>query len=184
MDLEKTGKFIAELRKNQELTQEQLGEKLGVTNKTVSRWETGVYLPPADILVQMSEMFSVSINEILAGKRLDETEYRAAAEENLKEVIGAGSFDLKDRITFYKQKWLKEHIAFMVSMGIVIIAVLVAGIVLHDSLFTGCSVLLLAIFHGIRNNRMMAYVERNAYDGKGNHYEERDIACRGGKYVT
>lgn len=42
MDLIKSGNFIAELRKKQKLTQEQLGEKLGVTNKTVSRWETGV----------------------------------------------------------------------------------------------------------------------------------------------
>ena len=46
MDLQKTGKFISNLRKEKGLTQEQLGEKLGVTNKTVSRWETGTYLPP------------------------------------------------------------------------------------------------------------------------------------------
>lgn len=45
MDLVQIGKFIAELRKDQKLTQEQLGEKIGVTNKTVSRWENGNYLP-------------------------------------------------------------------------------------------------------------------------------------------
>ena len=66
MDLQLIGKFIAELRKEQELTQEQLGEKLGVTNKTVSRWETGAYLPPAEALLAMSDLFSVSINEILS----------------------------------------------------------------------------------------------------------------------
>ena len=47
MDMISIGKFIAALRKEKGLTQEQLGEKLGVTNKTVSRWETGTYLPPA-----------------------------------------------------------------------------------------------------------------------------------------
>ena len=51
MDLMKTGKFIADLRKEKGLTQEQLGEKIGVTNKTVSRWETGVYLPPVDVML-------------------------------------------------------------------------------------------------------------------------------------
>ena len=51
MDLMKTGKFIADLRKEKGLTQEQLGEKIGVTNKTVSRWETGVYLPPAYVML-------------------------------------------------------------------------------------------------------------------------------------
>ena len=87
MDLLLIGKFIAELRKEQELTQEQLGEKLGVTNKTVSRWETGTYLPPAEVLLAMSDLFSVSINEILSGKRLSEEEYRAAAEENLEQAM-------------------------------------------------------------------------------------------------
>jgi len=87
MDLQLIGKFIAELRKTKGLTQEQLGEQLGVSNKTVSRWETGAYLPPAEALLAMSDLFSVSINEILSGKRLSEEEYRAAAEENLEHVI-------------------------------------------------------------------------------------------------
>ena len=108
MDLTKIGNFIAELRKKQKLTQEQLGEKLGVTNKTVSRWETGTYLPPAEALLAMSELFGVSINELLSGKRLSEAEYRQAAEENLKQTVKTSSFTLKDRIDFYKNKWLRE----------------------------------------------------------------------------
>ena len=87
MDQKKIGQFLQTLRKEKELTQEQLGEKLGVTNKTVSRWETGTYLPPAEALLAMSELFSVSINEILSGKRLSEEEYRAAAEENLEHAM-------------------------------------------------------------------------------------------------
>ncbi len=55
MDLMKIGKFIAELRREKGFTQEQFGEKIGVTNKTVSRWETGKYLPPVDILIVISE---------------------------------------------------------------------------------------------------------------------------------
>ncbi len=121
MDLIQIGKFISELRKEHGLTQEQLGEKIGVTNKTVSRWETGVYLPPADMLLVLSEIFNVSINELLTGKRLTDSEYKKVAEENLTQAIKASSFTLKDKIEFYKKKWLKEHIAIMVFIGIFII---------------------------------------------------------------
>ena len=70
MDLLSIGNFIAQLRKQRGFTQEQLGEQIGVTNKTVSRWETGVYMPPADALMKMSELFGVTVNELLSGKRL------------------------------------------------------------------------------------------------------------------
>ena len=53
MDMKKIESFISELRKEKGLTQEQLGEKLGVTNKTVSGWERGTYLPPAGILLEI-----------------------------------------------------------------------------------------------------------------------------------
>ena len=50
MDMVKMGSFLAELRKEKKITQAELGEKLGVTNNTVSRWETGIYMPPVEIL--------------------------------------------------------------------------------------------------------------------------------------
>ena len=63
MDMTRIGAFLAELRKENDLTQEELGESLGVSNKTVSRWETGTYLPPVEMLQRLSERYSVSINE-------------------------------------------------------------------------------------------------------------------------
>lgn len=167
MDLLKIGKFIAELRKEKGLTQEQFGVDIGVSNKTVSRWETGTYFPPADALLLMSEMFEVSINEILTGKRLSTEEYKAAAEENLTQTIKVSSFSLKDKINFYKKKWLKEHIAIMCLWGMCIIAVFVAGFILKESLLGYIAMLLLVLGHGWRNNTMMTYVEKNAYDGAG-----------------
>lgn len=167
MDLLLVGKFIAELRKAQGLTQEQLGEKLDVTNKTVSRWETGAYLPPAEALLEMSGLFSVSINEILSGKRLSAGEYRAAAEENLEHAIRASSFLLHEKIGFYQKKWLKEHIAPMCCWAICSIGVFAAGIVLKESLLGSFAVLLLVLGHGWRHNAMMTYVEKHAYDGTG-----------------
>lgn len=103
MDIVQIGRFISQLRKEQNLTQEQLGEILGVTNKTVSRWETGSYLPPVESLQGMSALFSVSINEILAGKRLQEAESKTAAEENLTKAISPSSFLLKERIDYFKK---------------------------------------------------------------------------------
>lgn len=81
MDMQKIGTFLAELRKERNLTQDELGEQIGVTNKTVSRWENGNYLPPAEMLQILSELYGVSINELLAGGRLDEKHYKERAEE-------------------------------------------------------------------------------------------------------
>ena len=167
MELTQIGKFIAELRKEHGFTQEQLGEKIGVTNKTVSRWETGTYLPPADALLIISELFDVSINEILSGKRLSDEEYKEAAEKNLKQSIKASSFSLKEKIDYFKKKWLKDHIAIMSLWGICIIGVFVAGVILEKPLLLSASMILLVLGHAWRNNTMMTYVEQNAYDGSG-----------------
>lgn len=70
MDQIKIGKFIAALRKEKGLTQEQLGEKLGVTNKTISRWENGNYMPDVEMLTLLSKEFGASINELISGERL------------------------------------------------------------------------------------------------------------------
>ncbi len=165
MDLKKIGKFIAELRKEQGLTQEQLGEKIGVTNKTISRWETGTYLPPADALIIMSELFSLSINEILSGRRLNYEEYRQEAEKNLTQSIRESNFSLKDRIDFYKKKWLKEHTGIMCVSGVCITAVFIIGMLFKLSILLIIYPFLLIAAHCWRNNAMMAYVEKKAFNG-------------------
>ena len=164
MDIIKTGEFIAKLRKDKGLTQEQFGDKMGVTNKTVSRWETGKYLPPADILILMSELFDVSINELLAGQRLSDDEYKQTAEKNLTEVIRSSSFTTKDEINFFKKKWLKDHILIMIVIGICVLGVLVVGIILQNPILCSVSVILLLLGHIWRYNTMMAYVEKHIYD--------------------
>lgn len=83
MDTQKIGQFLKELRKQNHMTQEQLGERVGVTNKTVSRWETGNYLPPIECLKLLSDIYQISINELLTGRRLNEVEYKEASEENI-----------------------------------------------------------------------------------------------------
>lgn len=87
MDTVKIGKFLKELRKENGLTQEQLGEKVGVTNKTVSRWETGNYMPPVECLWLLSDIYGVSINEIVSGHRLSAEQFTEAAEDNLSQAL-------------------------------------------------------------------------------------------------
>ena len=72
MDQAKIGKFLAELRKEQEMTQEQLAEKLNVARRTVSRWETGNNMPDIDILIELSDLYAVDLREILTGERKSE----------------------------------------------------------------------------------------------------------------
>ncbi len=164
MNMIQVGKFIATLRKEHDFTQEQLGEELGVTNKTISRWETGVYLPPVDTLLKMSEIFGVSINEMLSGKRLTDSEYRKAAEENLVQVVKVSGFSLKERIEYFKQKWLKEHVAVMIIIGFCILSILIYGLLTKKLILVGITPLLVALAHGWRYNTMMIYVEAHVYE--------------------
>ena len=61
MDTVKIGKFLSELRREQELTQEQLAEKLGTSNKTISRWENGNYMPPVEMLMELSKFYGGAV---------------------------------------------------------------------------------------------------------------------------
>ena len=72
------------MRKEKNLTQDELGEQIGVTNKTVSRWENGNYLPPVEMLQILSKFYGVSINEILNGERINDSDYKNISEENVK----------------------------------------------------------------------------------------------------
>lgn len=86
MDSKAVGNFIAELRKEQGLTQKQLAEKLSVTDKAVSRWETGKGYPDIEILTSLSEALGVSLNELIAGKHLDEEEIKTQSDKNIEEA--------------------------------------------------------------------------------------------------
>lgn len=83
MDQIKIGKFIAELRKGKNLSQAELGAKLGVTNKTISRWENGNYMPDISLMLIISQEFEISINELISGEQLDDEQFRQHADNNI-----------------------------------------------------------------------------------------------------
>ena len=83
MDQVKIGKFLSELRIQKKLTQDTLGQKLGVTNKTISRWENGNYMPNLDLIPALCSELGISINEFFCGTRLNETDFHKMADKNI-----------------------------------------------------------------------------------------------------
>ena len=75
VDQKKIGSFLKELRKEKGITQEEFAEKLNISGRTVSRWETGVNMPDISLLVEIAEFFDVSIPEIINGERKSENRY-------------------------------------------------------------------------------------------------------------
>ena len=70
MDQLKIGKFIAECRKRKNLTQMQLAEKLGITDKAISKWERGIAMPDTSLMLELCDILSISVNELLSGEKI------------------------------------------------------------------------------------------------------------------
>ncbi len=83
MNENKTGAFISTLRKEKELTQAQLAEKLNVTDKAISRWETGKGMPDSSLLVPLADILGITVNELLTGEKIPEETFTQKSEDNL-----------------------------------------------------------------------------------------------------
>ena len=86
MDVIKIGKFIAENRKKQNLTQSELAEKLNITDRAVSKWERGISMPDSSIMLELCKILGITVNELLTGENLEMKDYNEQAEENLLEL--------------------------------------------------------------------------------------------------
>lgn len=81
------GKFIAKKRKEQNLTQEQLAERLGVSNKTISKWETGRCMPDYAVIKNLCEELKVSVSELMDGEEADDKSVRVYDEEQILDLL-------------------------------------------------------------------------------------------------
>ncbi|WP_455544515.1 helix-turn-helix domain-containing protein [Intestinibacter sp.] len=86
MEQEKIGKFIAECRKEKGMTQAQLAEQLGITNRAVSKWENAKCMPDVSVMISLCEILNISVNELLSGEKLSMNEYKEKAEQNMLEI--------------------------------------------------------------------------------------------------
>lgn len=87
MDQIKIGGFIAEERKRKGYTQKILSEKLGISDKTISKWERGNGFPEVSLLIPLCSELDITVNELLSGERVSEEQYRKKAEENMVNLV-------------------------------------------------------------------------------------------------
>ena len=125
MDLVKIGKYIAEKRKTIGMTQKQLAEQLGMSDKSVSKWERGVCLPDVSVYLELCKILGITINEFLAGEDISEENLTEKAEDNLIQVA-------KD--SKHRQKHLKSMIAVLALTAVLAIAA--AGVMWYRSVRT------------------------------------------------
>jgi len=119
MDLVKIGKYIAGKRKNLGLTQKQLAEKIGMSDKSVSKWERGICLPDVSLYFDLCSILGISINEFLAGEDIVHENIEKKSEENIISVVT----DSKR-----KQKSLKYIICALLILSILTTAVIATSL--------------------------------------------------------
>ena len=129
MEQQKIGKFLKELRNEKNLTQEQLAEKLNVSGRTVSRWETGSNMPDISLLVELAEYYNVSIPEIINGERKSET----MKEETKETALSLSDYaeEINRRI---KTKLCVLTVAALIGM-ILFVAIEASGLDTPDSIY-------------------------------------------------
>lgn len=165
MDQIKIGRFLAELRRGENLTQEALAEKIGVTNKTISRWENGNYMPDIEMFQTLGQIFDVSVNELLAGQRIpEEKAFRTQSSRNIVAGMEEFVFSAKKQRAYWKRKWRRDHRALLICLAAIVVGFAVVPWLIHQPWLAGLAPLLGAVAYGYQNNRMMAYVEHRVYD--------------------
>ena len=158
MDQIKIGKFIAEKRKEQKLTQMQLAEMLGITDRAVSKWETGKAMPDSSIMLELCDILKITVNELLCGEVITMENFKKETENNLINMV-------KEKEQ--NDKWL---LALEIVIGVVavlyyIILVLIASYVsmeewLRITIVVGGMVpLLIAIFFCMKIEQIAGYYE-------------------------
>ena len=102
MDQLKIGKFIAACRKQKELTQMQLAEKLGITDKAISKWERGIAMPDTSIMLELCDILGISVNELLSGEKINMENNNQKNEQLLLEM--AKELEKKNK-TIWSSMW-------------------------------------------------------------------------------
>ncbi len=122
MDQIKIGRFIAECRKNQNLTQLQLAGKLGITDKAISKWERGIAMPDTSIMLELCEVLCISVNELLNGEKISMENNSQKNEQLLLDM--AKEMEQKDK-TIWTSMWAILIVSILSLLAGIIIAALV-----------------------------------------------------------
>lgn len=123
MNQEKIGKFIAKCRKDKNLTQAQLAEKLNMSDKSISKWETGKGMPDSSVMLDLCNCLNITVNELLSGEYLKEEEYRKKVTENLLDITKKSEKNEKE----------KNRIIIALSIFIIIVLVIVVTTIIYNN---------------------------------------------------
>lgn len=130
MDQIKIGKFISSCRKEQGMTQAALAEKLGISDRAVSKWETGKSMPDSGIMLELCELLGINVNELLSGERIMTEVYDKRAEENLLEM--RRQIEEKNR-----QLLRTEYLIIIPAVVLGLVLILVASFIEIPSVWRG-----------------------------------------------
>ena len=149
MDQTKIGKFIAECRKQKNLTQMQLSEKLGITDKAISKWERGIAMPDSSIMLELCDILGISVNELLSGEKISMENNNQKNEQLLFEMT-------KELERKNKTIWTSMWAIMIVSMTALFAGIFIAAFLIPQgvwqlvAIFGVCVVFLIPCFYALK----------------------------------
>lgn len=157
MNQQKIGKFIAECRKEKKLTQEQLAERLGISDRAVSKWERGLNLPDASLMLSLAKILDISVNELLSGEIIKEREYMNKAEKNL--------IELKEVIERSNKRFLVLEIVLLIISVFALVIMIYTSSIVNEMFLKciliggGCIILVLSLIFSFIIEKEAGYYE-------------------------
>jgi len=149
MDQLKIGKFIAECRKQKQLTQLQLADKLSITDKAISKWERGIAMPDTSIMLELCDILCISVNELLNGERINMENSNEKNEQLLLDMA-------KELETKNKTIWSSMWAIMIVSMTALIAGIFIAAFLIPEGIWQLvtilgiCIVFLIPCFYALK----------------------------------
>ena len=138
MDQLKIGKFIAECRKQKNLTQMQLAEKLGITDKAISKWERGIAMPDTSIMLELCDILGISVNELLSGEKISMENNNQKNEQLLLDM--AKELEKKN-----KAVWSSMWIIMIISITVLIAGIFIAAFLIPKGVWQLVTILCVCV---------------------------------------
>lgn len=158
MDQLKIGRFISECRKNNNLTQLQLAEKLNITDRAVSKWENGKSLPDSSIMLDLCRILNITVNDLLNGEKTDMDNYNKDMEKNLLEII-------KQKEESDKKLLSLEWVIGILSLIVLFVPIIIASFLPMEEwqrtvlVFSGFIPAFIGFFFAVKIEQIAGYYE-------------------------
>ena len=149
MDQLKIGKFIAKCRKEKNLTQMRLAEKLGITDKAISKWERGIAMPDTAIMLELCDILCISVNELLSGEKINMENNQPKNEQLLLEM--EKELEQKNK-TVWRAMWVIMSVSIVALLASLIIAAFVIpeGVWQLVTIIASCIIFLIPCFYALK----------------------------------